>query len=62
MTFDQIIKEIKGGKYSPVYFLHGEEPFYIDKICEYIEKNDNQRTGQVVSQSCAGKSISVDDI
>ncbi|MBK8825275.1 MAG: hypothetical protein IPO26_00910 [Saprospiraceae bacterium] len=39
MTFDQIIKEIKGGKYSPVYFLHGEEPFYIDKICEYIEKN-----------------------
>jgi len=38
MTFDQIVKDIKSGKYCPVYFLHGDEPFYIDKICETIEK------------------------
>lgn len=37
MTFDQIIKDIKAAKYSPVYFLHGEEPYYIDKISDLIE-------------------------
>jgi DNA polymerase III subunit delta len=37
MTFDQIIKDIKASKYSPIYFLHGEEPYYIDKISDLIE-------------------------
>ncbi|MBK5284085.1 MAG: DNA polymerase III subunit delta, partial [Bacteroidia bacterium] len=39
MTFEQIIKELKNKKYSPVYFLHGDESFYIDKISSYIEEN-----------------------
>lgn len=37
MTSDQIIKDLQAKKYSPVYFLHGDEPFYIDKISDYIE-------------------------
>jgi DNA polymerase III subunit delta len=37
MTFDQIIKDLQAKKYSPVYFLHGDEPYYIDKISDYIE-------------------------
>ena len=36
---NQIITEIKGGTYRPVYFLQGEEAFYIDVISDYIEKN-----------------------
>ncbi len=36
MTYDQIIKDIKSGNYKPVYFLMGEEPFYIDVISNYI--------------------------
>lgn len=36
---DQILKELKAGNYAPVYFLQGEEAFYIDQITEYIEKN-----------------------
>ncbi|MCG2460783.1 DNA polymerase III subunit delta [Flavobacteriaceae bacterium F89] len=35
----QIVTDIRNGKISPVYFLYGEEPYYIDKISEYIEKN-----------------------
>lgn len=27
---------MRSGKYKPVYFLHGEEPFYIDRISDYI--------------------------
>lgn len=32
-----IIKELKSGVYRPVYFLQGDEPFYIDYITDYIE-------------------------
>jgi DNA polymerase-3 subunit delta len=39
MTFEEIIKEIKSGVFRPVYFLHGAEPFFIDKIEEAIEQN-----------------------
>lgn len=39
MTYPQIIKELKAKKYAPVYFLHGAESFYIDKISKYIEEN-----------------------
>jgi DNA polymerase-3 subunit delta len=34
----KILTDIKSNKYAPVYFLQGEEPFYIDLIAEYIEK------------------------
>ena len=39
MTFEAIIKDLKSKKYSPIYLLHGDEPYYIDKISNYIEKN-----------------------
>jgi len=38
-TYSQALKDIKSGKLAPVYFLHGEEPFYIDQIAEAIEQN-----------------------
>ena len=34
-----ILSELKAGKYAPVYFLQGEESFYIDLISDYIEAN-----------------------
>ena len=37
MSFDQIIKELKSKKYQSVYFLHGDEPYFIDQICDYVE-------------------------
>jgi DNA polymerase-3 subunit delta len=36
---EEVIKDLKSGKYAPVYFLQGEEPFFIDRISDYIEKN-----------------------
>jgi DNA polymerase-3 subunit delta len=39
MTFDQIIDNLKNKIYHPVYFLTGEEPYFIDEISDYIEKN-----------------------
>lgn len=39
MKFEEIIQQVKQGNYAPVYFLHGEEPFFIDKISETIQKH-----------------------
>lgn len=36
-TFEAILKELKNKVYHPIYFLHGEEPYYIDQLSEYIE-------------------------
>ena len=35
----KIVSDIKNGQFKPVYFLMGEEPYYIDKISEFIENN-----------------------
>lgn len=37
MNATQIIADIKAGKPKPIYLLHGEEPYYIDLITDYIE-------------------------
>ena len=37
MSADDIIKDLKSGLFSPVYLLHGEEPYYIDRVADYVE-------------------------
>lgn len=39
MDSDRIIADIKAGKPSPIYLLHGEEPYYIDVVSDYIEEH-----------------------
>ena len=39
MNVNDILKDVKAKKFKPVYLLHGEEAYYIDKICNYIEEN-----------------------
>jgi DNA polymerase-3 subunit delta len=36
---EEVLKDFKAKKYLPVYFLHGEEPFFIDQIIDFAEKN-----------------------
>ena len=33
------MKDLKARKFAPVYVLMGDEPFYIDRICDYILEN-----------------------
>ncbi len=35
----KITKDIKAGILAPVYFFMGEEPYYIDKLSDYIDQN-----------------------
>jgi DNA polymerase III subunit delta len=39
VTFDEIMSDLKNRIYKPVYFLAGEEPYYIDLITSFIEEN-----------------------
>ena len=39
MSYEEIIKELKSGTYRPIYFLMGEEPYFIDVISDYIAKH-----------------------
>lgn len=60
---NQIVSDIKGGNIKPIYFLMGEEPYYIDKISDFIEENvlDESEKGfnQVVMY---GRDVSIDEI
>ena len=39
ITCDDILKELRAKQYRPVYYLMGEEPYYIDLIADYITDN-----------------------
>lgn len=39
MNFSEIISSIEKKSFSPIYFLQGDEPYFIDKITDKIEQN-----------------------
>jgi DNA polymerase III subunit delta len=39
LTCDDILKELKAKQYRPIYYLMGEESYYIDLIADYIAAN-----------------------
>lgn len=39
VSFDSIMSDLRGRKFSPVYYLMGDEPYYIDLISDYIAEN-----------------------
>ncbi|MEM9885939.1 MAG: DNA polymerase III subunit delta [Bacteroidota bacterium] len=38
MTAGQILQQLKEKKYRTIYFLHGDESYFIDQISDYIEE------------------------
>ena len=59
----QIVADIKKGNIKPIYFLMGEEPYYIDAISSYIEKNVLSEEEKGFNQMVLyGRDVSVDDI
>ena len=59
----EIVSNIKNGQIKPIYFLMGEEPYYIDALSSYIEKNvlleEERGFNQMVLY---GRDVSIDDI
>ncbi|MFH6603976.1 DNA polymerase III subunit delta [Maribacter algicola] len=59
----QIVNEIRDGKIKPIYFLHGEEVYYLDKIADFISKKVLTEEEQGFNQmTLYGKDTSIDEI
>lgn len=59
----KIVNDIKSGKLKPIYFLMGEEPYYIDKLSDYIEKNVLTEEEKGFNQTVLyGRDVTVEDI
>lgn len=60
---EEILKDLRAGKFAPFYFLMGDESFYIDKIADFIEENALEDTERSFNQTVLyGKDIQMKDI
>lgn len=61
--YTEIVKQIKEGVFAPVYFLQGEETFFIDSIIDLIEKNALEESQKSFNQVILyGKDTNLPDI
>jgi DNA polymerase-3 subunit delta len=59
----QLIKDIRSGNIKPIYFLMGEEAFYIDQISDYIEKNILEESEKGFNQVVMyGRDVTIEEI
>jgi DNA polymerase III subunit delta len=60
MEFEQIMTDLQNKKYKPVYFLMGEESYYIDEVSDYIAANVLSEADKSFNQTVMyGKDIEV---
>lgn len=63
MTFEQIIADIHNKKYAPVYFLMGEEPYFIDVISDTIEEEVLDEMEKAFNQIVLyGRDVTIDTV
>jgi DNA polymerase-3 subunit delta len=59
----KIVNDIKAGNIKPIYFLMGEEPYYIDKLSDYIEEKVLTEEEKGFNQTVLyGRDVSIEDI
>lgn len=59
----QLVNDISKKKLKPIYFLMGEEPYYIDQISSFIEKNVLSEEEKGFNQMVLyGRDVTVEDI
>jgi DNA polymerase-3 subunit delta len=59
----KIVNDIKAGNIKPIYFLMGEEPYYIDKLSDYIEEKVLSEEEKGFNQTVLyGRDVSIEDI
>ncbi len=63
MTYEKIFEQLHQNKFAPVYFLMGEESFFIDQITDYILENALPEKERDFNQSILyGKDTNVESI
>ena len=60
---NDIVADIKRKILKPIYFLMGEEPYYIDQISDFIEENALDESEKGFNQQVMyGRDVSIEDI
>lgn len=60
MTFEQIISDLKNKIYNPIYFLSGDESYFIDLITKYIQDNALSENEKAFNQTIIyGKDVEI---
>jgi DNA polymerase III subunit delta len=60
---NDIVSDIKRKNIKPIYFLMGEEPYYIDQISDFIEKNILDESEKGFNQQVMyGRDVTIEDI
>mgnify|MGYP001815042404 CR=1 FL=1 len=60
---EQVLEQLRSGEYKPLYFLQGDEPYFIDAISNYIESNALEESEKGFNQMIMyGKDSRVDEI
>ena len=63
MTYDQILSDIHKKNFAPVYFLTGEEPYFIDMISDTIENEALDEADRAFNQIVLyGRDVDVETI
>jgi len=63
MTYDQILQSLKKKDYRPVYFLSGDESYYIDALANFIEENVLDEADKGFNQSVLyGKDVDLQNV
>jgi DNA polymerase-3 subunit delta len=63
MKYEEIIDELKKKIYKPIYFLSGEEPYFIDKITDFIAEHVLSESEKSFNQTILyGKDLKVEDV
>ena len=63
MKYEEVMMNLKQGKYAPVYMLCGKEPYYIDKVADYIEQNVLDEMAREFDQTIIyGKDLASGDV
>jgi len=59
-SYEQILTNLRKKAYSPVYFLMGEEPYYIDYLSDFIQNNVLNETEKEFDQTILyGKDVDI---
>lgn len=59
----EIIKDLKAGKTHPIYFLMGDEAFFIDKVADYIQANVlNETEREFDQQVLYGNDVTMEQV
>ena len=62
-SYEQILTDLRKKAYSPVYFLMGEEPYYIDYLSDFIQNNVLNETEKEFDQTILyGKDVDINTV